>query len=421
MSIRKQSLSQAVNYSSILLLPLASLYISLRNFRRPEARNLFWLFCTFYGITHIVFNARGYYIDSVAYALDFMRICRIHSLSDLSTYIAESNKIDLYVTTISFIVSRLTDNYHILFLIFACIFGYFYSRNIWFILERIEVKTTTALCIYIAFFLLLIPIWQINGRMWTAAHIFFYGVIQYLLYHKKGALVWCAVSLFVHFSFIFPALIALLFLFLPKKPTPYVYLLVVSMCITSINMDALNNLLNNILPDMYENKINAYVNTEYASKLATSFTQTSLKLQMQTYLFSIVPNATLILFYLKGKRLWQANPVLKNLLCFSALFSAAAGIASLVPSSSRFLYVAYLFNIAYIIMVKAELMRQGIKNSPASTMLEYIMLLCMVYMCLFFIRLGLMFIGISFFISTPFSCWFINDNIPIMQYGFWPF
>ena len=59
--------------------------------------------------------------------------------------------------------------------------------------------------IYFAVFVIVLGFWKISGfRMWTAAHIFFFGASQYFLDNKKSGILIAAVSVLFHFSYMFP-------------------------------------------------------------------------------------------------------------------------------------------------------------------------------------------------------------------------
>src|SRR5699024_1226601 len=92
---------------------------------------------------------------------------------------------DILRTIIALAVSRFTASQSVLTLVYGIIFGFFFSRNMWFVLERFKGKIRLITILLFCCFFLVIPIWDINGfRFWTAAHIFVYGVLQFLFDEK---------------------------------------------------------------------------------------------------------------------------------------------------------------------------------------------------------------------------------------------
>ena len=125
-----------------IVFPFAGLIYSLSHWRESWAKNVFWLVCVYLGAIFIYWpegTIWGEGADGSRYALDLMRY---HSSGiTLSGVFASyalngGGQIDFYQPLLTFIVSRFTDNGHVLFAVFAFVFGFFYSRNIWFVLER---------------------------------------------------------------------------------------------------------------------------------------------------------------------------------------------------------------------------------------------------------------------------------------------
>ena len=193
-------------YLTIMIYPLWSLFLSIKHFRMPQAKNLFWLFCCFLGLIHIYFPEGiedGY--DGTRYAQNFITLHQQDfSLNNfISSFFSDEGFVDIYQPVITFLLSIVTGNPHLLFLIFAIVFGFFYSRNIWFILRKFPNTIGFPLIILTLFFMLICPIWEINGvRMWTALHVFVYGALPYLYNYDRSKIIWCFISLFFHFFFL---------------------------------------------------------------------------------------------------------------------------------------------------------------------------------------------------------------------------
>ena len=101
-------------------------------------------------------------------------------------YSEESSTVDIYQPLLTYILSLVTDNGNILFAVFGILFGYFYSRNIWLLLDYSKNQRMTRVMIaIIVTFSCVIGFWNLNGvRMWTAAHMFFYGAFLLLVNTK---------------------------------------------------------------------------------------------------------------------------------------------------------------------------------------------------------------------------------------------
>ena len=124
-----------------ILWPFAGLITSLKHWRQPWAMNMFWVVCMYLGVIQI-YHPEGTVLgdgaDSGRYVLQLMDMYNnVHSFSDVSKYFYEGGTIDIFCSTLTFFVSRFTDNGHVFFFFVALIFGFFYSRNVWYILGKL--------------------------------------------------------------------------------------------------------------------------------------------------------------------------------------------------------------------------------------------------------------------------------------------
>jgi len=94
-------------------------------------------------------------------------------------YFKYSGEIDVLRTFLSYTISRFTESQAILTMVYAFIFGYFFSRNIWYVFGLLKGKISFLEKVLLLALILVVPIWLINGfRMWTAFHVFMYGLLS---------------------------------------------------------------------------------------------------------------------------------------------------------------------------------------------------------------------------------------------------
>ena len=163
-------------------------------------------------------------------------------------YSDDGSTVDIYQPLVTYIMALFTNNGNFLFAVFGIVMGYFYSRNIWLLLDTTKDKRITGtLWIVLFTFASIIGYWELNGvRMWTAAHIFFYGTFLFVIKgNKKGALI-AALSVLVHFSFVLPVSI-LLFCYLVKLPWKLLYFIfIASFFVSELNISSIGDFLWNI-------------------------------------------------------------------------------------------------------------------------------------------------------------------------------
>jgi len=410
----KFSPSKSFSYFTVLVWPLSTLYISLRYFRKPEAKNVFWLFCIFLGLIHIFNPVGGTGADGIRYAMRLaeLRMQPISWEAFVANFYQEGGSVDIYQPLVTYIVAQFTGNPHWLFMVFSIVFGFFYSRNLWFVMERLPERLTFPIVVLTLYFALICPIWQINGvRMWTALHIFVYGALPYVYGGNRSKLGWCVVALFVHFSYFIPLMILIAYRFVPKSITFLFILYLITLFINQIDLQQVRSFLS-FLPDFLMPRVESYTNEQYASKIAErkSFYSFHVVFSAQIVRWSIPILLAVICTY--GKKLVKGDDRLKKLLCFSLFFLSIANVLALIPSGGRFSTIALMFALPAILFFLIE--NQSETRVSVIYMFTIIGLLLFIPIVLSF-RVGSDFYGISLLLN-PIASFFVNDTVPFIQY-----
>lgn len=394
-----------------LLWPFAGLFVAFRYYRQDWAKNIFWLFCVFIGFTYIFAEERG--ADSYRYAIDLIKYARsqMNLLGIWRTVFSENTDlVDFASPTIIFLVSRITDNPKILFTILALIFGFFYSRNLWYILDRMNTRPTLFILLCILTIILLNPVWNINGfRMWTAAQIFIYGTLPYFVEGKKKGLLWAGFSVFFHFSFLFPLGILGIFMLLKNRINIFMGFLILTAFIKEIDLLQVQSALL-FLPDIFHHRITSYTRPEYAESINMQIQEANWYGPFAIRGLTYVSYAVFIYIFFFARKILNERPDLKTLFCYSLLLYGFTNIFSYIPSGDRFLYVVDIYVFAFLIFFLSSF-----PKIKGRTFLEFmstplILLFCMVAIRISFDRLGLM-----TFIGNPVVATFFRETVPLIE------
>lgn len=407
-----------ISYIILFLFPILYLFEAIKNFRNPSARNLFWYFCVFYGLVHIYMLdgfQTGEGADSVRYAI---ALERMHD-SDLtwealksSFYGGTDGGTDIYQAITTFLVSRFTGNAHILFCVFAVVFGFFYSRNIWYILSKCPRKLGFQLGVFIVSFALLTPIWLINGvRMWTALQVFMYGFLPYLLDKDRTKIWWSYGAFLFHFSFL--ALIALLLIyqFAPHKRLPFFILFILTFFVGELDLVIVREKLLGLGLTAFESKINTYTDDHVLESMRKWAEGYSWHVILAKNVSKYIYQGFIVVSYLALRRVEISKQhILNNLFCAAALFYSFSNIVASMPSGGRFALPAQMLSIITAIMIFPLLANDNIRS------LYTLAAWGLIYPIIFSIRAGMDFWGISLLITNPVTCWFFEDNTPIIEF-----
>lgn len=416
--IRKNKFVPSVPGSEFLFFliwPFGALLRSLRHFRSPEAKTIFWLFCVFFGFVFIYgdpYNELGN--DSVRYA---MNLIKMHenplSWNEIITsfYNLEEGFVDIYQPLVTWLVSLFTSDPRVLFMLFAVVFGFFYAQNLWMIFNTINKKVGLILFVFMMSYALINPIWNINGvRMWTAAQLFLFGNLRYFLLNDKKGLIWSASSILVHFSFLFPVAVLAAYIFLPKKDSIFFFFYIITAFLVEIKLTQVRDLLS-FLPDFIQPKVGEYTNEVAAEAYFEKFRQYSWRYIWQGNISTWVGYAWIIAIYIRRKYWAKYFPHFRQIFMFALLMGSFANIAAQVPSGGRILLVANgLFFALFVALLGQRRINLKLR------WLEVISIPLLAFVVVFGIRVGFDYMGISTFFSNPVLALFVEDTTPLIEF-----
>lgn len=394
-----------------LISPFLSLLLAIYNYRAEWAKNVVWFFVAFYGYSLVISNET---MDANSYRDKFFQISESEFSFDnfaATLYNEETQYVDVLQPVITYGVALFTSNYKILFLVFALIFGYFYSRNIWYLLENIEGKLKKENIIWIFTFAIIVGFWQINGfRMWTAAHIYFYGAIRYLNENKKSGLVLALSSILMHFSFVLPVLVLFAYAVIGNRIHLYFWFLIATFFITEINFASLNQFLKSILPDIFSNKVDAYTHRGGEIENQRSISNLNWYAIYYVKILRWILISIMSIIYFKGLKLLKEKIALYTLYNFVILFLAVSNIMTLIPSGGRFFTVAALFSTTMIVFYFEKFKSNAFLKRFSSASKVGVLLYCVVAF-----RIGLDTIGIMAIFGNFFTETFMNIDIALID------
>ena len=248
-------------YLLFILQPAIALFYAIKNFNAPYSKNIVWLFTIFYGITFAITPDST--SDCVSYSKQLVMMHETEfniSMLISNLYASGSRTFDIYQPFTTFFVSRFTGNYHVLFGVFGVVLGYLYSRNIWYLLDKVNAKLKPVSVLLIVLFAFIVGINSgINGvRFWTATHLFFFGLIRYVFEKKFKFILIAALASLFHFSFLLPTAIMMFYILFGNRIIIYFILFVVSFFIYDIDFGIIRKAVG-ILPDAFTERTESYI------------------------------------------------------------------------------------------------------------------------------------------------------------------
>lgn len=410
-----------------LIFPFGGLIYTLSHWREWWAKNAFWLACIYLGAVQIfcmegtILGSSG---DGGRYVLKLMEMYNKPSVSIssiISDFLDPSNEmvVDLYQPLVTLLVSRITDNGHVLFAVFACVFGFFYSRNIWYILEKLPNKRLGYLVILVSLYFLTCPITQINGvRMWTALHVFVYGLMPFLLEHDKSKLWWVLLTPFIHFSYLYVAIFAFVFYLMPfRLKTNGGWMLslaivfyIATLFVTSFNLTGVNNLIEEYSFESHEERLSGYVSHDFIDAGVEMSANRNWYVAGSSNVIHWVYSILLIVIFPCIKRYFQGEKGLLHLYLFALLLGGFANIMALLPAGGRFQLLSQMFKIPLFLLVAMSLHANNVFS-------KYFNIACIVLLLplVFRVRVLLEYYSITAILGDFITVLFWENNVPLMD------
>lgn len=326
--------------------PFFSFLYSLGSLKTKSSYVVMFLFFLFFGLCFTVGTDRDEQSnDAVSYRQQFERYLvwdQVEFEARVYEYVTfsgnEGNK-DLFFTTLAFGVSRFTDNYHILFLFCAAIFGFFTLRSLRYLTLNNYFRTSL-LCFLLFLLFTFNQIYNINGvRFWTAAWVGVYCVFRIVVDKNFRYFFLLVFTPLIHVSFFLFVAVFLLCYFTRSLTRIWMALLFLSFVFSSLTADALDG-ISDYLPPVLAHMVDSYSSESALAAREEYYEGISWYGQILQFLQRAYPNLLLIVLLAKGDKNKDSRN--KDLLRFSVAYLTCVNFFMPIPSlGSRYILLSY--------------------------------------------------------------------------------
>ena len=296
-----------------------------------------------------------------------------NSTQDLSVLFASlyqvdergSGSVDIYEPVVVFLVALFTKNGDVLFAVFGLVFGFFYSRNIWFLFECIKSKEINILLwLVLISFVCVVGFWSLGGvRMWTAGHIYFFGTTKYFSGRKKIGLFIAISTILIHFSFILPVVLLVIYIWIKPPNNILFYLFLGTLVFSSLELKVVSNFIESYLPQILEARTVNYTSEDYAERISQLNASGNWYIVNLNKVLLFVVTGIFCFFHFQSTFLKRLNNIGYNIYGFSLTLLILANLLSGVPSGVRYMLLAQLFALAAIVnFLSLKLPKYVIRN-----------------------------------------------------------
>lgn len=372
----------------------------------PTSKNYKILFALFFAFLGMAFLISSETADSFRYILEFYSARAMKGIGFFAYFRLRPDKqqIDFYSSFMFWFVSRFTGNYRLFLGILALVYSLFFAANVQYVVSHIRANRFSVLLLILLVF---VPkMMMLTHRWWTALQVFVFGALPVFFEKKYSKLFWCFAAAFIfHFSFVYPLILLLLALILPKKTLwPYLLLFVVTSGMNSFDFGFITPYMDILFSDAVADRTTSYIEAEIREH--NLFSQSG-KIVMD--IANVVLSLTI---YYSNRKNVKNNIVLRQLYVVTMLIGSFAMLASLTQWGGRYLNLSYmLFVIFYLVYLSEE------NNYRKSIQVFQLVSPLFLYFIFFQIRGALCIIGpFQFFLGNYITTWFLRDNISVFDF-----
>ncbi len=335
-------------FAVFLVWPAALLYKSIRFYRSSHARNALLFFIAFFGFTFVARHNN----DAFRYIEWFQDIRATNiSLKEFFSllYSEDTSYLDVVEPLLAFIVAQFTGDHRVLFAVFGLVLGYFYTRNIWYLIDKAPGEHSIYAKLLLLTFAVTVPFWNLNViRFWTAGHLFFYGTIRFLMENRRSALLIAASAMLIHFSYILPITMLLLYALIGSRTRVFLLFFIICNLVSELNVSQLRDPLIAYTPVAFHNRIEGYTQEDNIERRREDLAGRNWYARMHTKALHLAASVLLLLVFFKGKEVWEEQRAMRRFFSFVLFFGGFSSLSSLVPVLMRFHTLGLLFFMAFL-------------------------------------------------------------------------
>ncbi len=345
-----------IKYVLFIISPFIAFVFSLGTLKTKSSFVVIYLFFVFLGLSYTVPNNRNVLnFDGVTYRQDFEEYKFVSStdfIANFKDYINFEGDADFYCHFVYYCVSRITDNYHVMFMIIAMVFSFFSLKSFEiFIREKQFVNSIP--CFILAYLFMSNQIFNINAfRFFTAAWIAVYSLLN--IFVKKNNLYVCLLFLtpMIHGSFFLMLVVYLIYLLLGRYDKFWIIVFIISSFFSNFILELAQKYLTS-MPSFIFNNYSGYFSDNYVDLINNSGSGFIWVKRLLELLVRLCMNVYVILF------IFHLNMINRNIktgkmISFILILMSVVNLTSVIPSlGKRYLLLTMPF-IAYIWLVNFE-------------------------------------------------------------------
>lgn len=337
--------------------PVLAFFFSFVRANTRSSYIIFFITALFFGMSFTVDSGKGSGesgLDGQFYRGTFENYSYISYSEFKDTFISylafDTNQKDFFFDTIAFFTSRITDNYHFLFMIIAAIFSYFCLKSFRFLTKEPNFNTSiTSYCL--AYLFLFNQLFNINGlRFWIPAWIAVYCIFQIYINKNNKYYLLALITPFFHGSYTIFIAMLLIAALVKNFHRLWTVLFFISLPFSNLGLELVTTIISKFdayLPTFAVSMANSYASSD---KLIKDTADIGLISNLFQHLVSLYIIFLVILLIRNSKELLN-NTKGRDLYSFLIVWFTTFNFLSSVPAlGGRFQVISFPI-IAYLWLI----------------------------------------------------------------------
>lgn len=329
-----------------IISPFIALLYSLKSLNTRSSFIIIFLFSICFGMAFSVTDViNDKQLDGVSYRVRFKDYCHTSAfeyytgLEDFLSF--DGRNKDYYYETVAFFVSRITENYHVMFFLFSVVFAFFQLRSLKYLVLNKDFRVSSV-CMILVLLFAWNQIFNINGmRFWTAAWVGVYCMFKIFYEGKNKYFLLALTSPFFHGSFWLYLIVLLIAKLTAKFEKIWIVLFIFSIISSNILLEIVQG-YNGFMPSFLEGSVYSYTDDFY---VRDRFESTGTGFWWVDKLFGIISkiyiNTIVVILILNRKKVELDNSS-KSLFGLLLVWLTFSNFAMSIPSvGGRFVVLGY--------------------------------------------------------------------------------
>jgi hypothetical protein len=260
----------------------------------------------------------------------------ISYITEVLSFSGRAPERDIYNLIINWLTQRISDNYHLMYLIASIPFMYFMVKSIKLLVGSNNFDNSKITIILLFLFILPKEFFSVqNFRFATASWIFIYEIIRFTKFGNKYSLLLLLITPLIHSSFLYIVPIMIVFLFFKNKLTIIKAVFFVSLPFAFFSSDIFQGVFQSFIPHHMDNWVQGYFSDEIQNVYGLNRTGTGyFWVSLFFDYFKLICYLIGSIILMRGEKNNLAN---NKLLAFYLLFLSITNFIQFVPVlGSRF-------------------------------------------------------------------------------------